>query len=345
MAAPPPAAPAAIDQRSYLPLTAALSADVHAESTALVAQLLPLDSGDAAAPADSGVTLASYDDTAASYAGAAWQPAPVLAPEGPWRLGEVGADSTPLSLRPSRADEGWSAVWNDVLDDHRNYYSLRNLGWLAGGAGVAGVLANTQADQWLNDDFYQESIRNARTDDYFETIHSMKMFGEGKYALPLYAAAVTSGWLADGEGALGAGGEWGARSLRTILVGAPPMLAMQRVLGASRPDENHSRSHWEPFVDDNGVSGHAFMGAVPFVVAAQMTENPWLRGGFYAGSTLAGLSRINDGHHYASQVAMGWWMAYLAASSVNRTETDLLVQPVVQTTPEGFSGVVLEKQW
>ena len=40
------------------------------------------------------------------------------------------------------------------------------------------------------------------------------------------------------------------------------MLLMQRVTGASRAGESDSGSHWRPFHDSNGVSGHAFMGAV-----------------------------------------------------------------------------------
>jgi len=35
---------------------------------------------------------------------------------------------------------------------------------------------------------------------------------------------------------------------------------------------------------------------------------------------LAGLSRINDDEHYFSQVALGWWIAYLAADSVDKTD-------------------------
>jgi hypothetical protein len=123
------------------------------------------------------------------------------------------------------------------------------------------------------------------------------------------------------------------------------MLALQQVIGASRPGEAESGSHWEPFHDDNGVSGHSFMGAVPFITAAHMTKNPWLRGGLYLGSGMAGLSRINDNHHYASQAALGWWMAYLAARCVNPTERDAFLQPVVQTTPGGFTGLSFETRW
>jgi hypothetical protein len=57
-------------------------------------------------------------------------------------------------------------------------------------------------------------------------------------------------------------GKWATRSLRTMLVGTPPLLVLQKVLGASRPTEDNSR--WHSFKDNNAVSGHSFMGVVPF---------------------------------------------------------------------------------
>jgi len=98
------------------------------------------------------------------------------------------------------------------------------------------------------------------------------------------------------------------------------MLAMQVVTGASRPGETDHGSLWAPFQDNNGVSGHSFLGAVPFISAAKMTDNRFWKAAFYAGSTLAAFSRINDDDHYASQAMLGWWMAYVAATAVDDTE-------------------------
>ena len=33
------------------------------------------------------------------------------------------------------------------------------------------------------------------------------------------------------------------------------------------------------------------------------------------------MTRINDNAHYLSQVWLGWWMAFLACESVNKTES------------------------
>jgi hypothetical protein len=62
------------------------------------------------------------------------------------------------------------------------------------------------------------------------------------------------------------------------------------------------------------------MGSLPFITAAKMTDSLGLKAGWYAASMLAPLSRINDNAHYLSQVALGWWTAYLAASAVAATD-------------------------
>lgn len=78
----------------------------------------------------------------------------------------------------------------------------------------------------------------------------------------------------------------------------------------SRPEEITQGSQWHALRDNNGISGHAFMGSLPFITAAKMTQSPASKALWYAGSTIAPLSRVNDGAHYSSQVALGWWLAF-----------------------------------
>jgi len=113
----------------------------------------------------------------------------------------------------------------------------------------------------------------------------------------------------------------------------------QVCLGGDRPHDESIGSRWRPFQYGHGVSGHAFVGAVPFITAAQMAENPWLKGGLYCLSVLPGWSRIEHDKHYLSQVGLGWWLAYLACSAVDTTgqpARPYAVAPVI--TPE-FVGV------
>lgn len=124
------------------------------------------------------------------------------------------------------------------------------------------------------------------------------------------------------------------------------MLLAQRLTGGSRPDEKDRDSRWLPFQDNNGVSGHAFMSSLPFINAAKMTDRPLLKSVFYAGSLLGPLSRVNDDDHYPSQVALGWWMAYVAATAIDRTEmagSNLKLYPY--TAASGATGGMFEWQF
>ena len=53
-------------------------------------------------------------------------------------------------------------------------------------------------------------------------------------------------------------------------------------------------------------------------------------------------SRINDDGHYLSQAVLGWWIAYLAVESVNRTEynRNILVVPSCQPDEIGFRVLI-----
>jgi hypothetical protein len=49
-----------------------------------------------------------------------------------------------------------------------------------------------------------------------------------------------------------------------------------------------------------------------------MSENPYQKAIFYGLSTFTGLARINDDEHYFSQVALGWFLAYLSCAVVEK---------------------------
>jgi hypothetical protein len=202
-----------------------------------------------------------------------------------------------------------------IGEDYRNYYTPKNLGLLALGIGLAAPLANTSADESIRR-WYQRKVRGETTGEFAQAVNYPGQFWVVVPAC-LEMAALTG---KAGENYFNDAGlyEWSNRSLRAILVGVPPMLAMYVTLGASRPDRNDSR--WHPFQDIHGVSGHTFMGAVPFLTAAEMTDDPLLKVPLYAGSFLTGWARIDNDRHYFSQMALGWWMAYLAVRRVSDTQ-------------------------
>ncbi|TWU21162.1 PAP2 superfamily protein [Novipirellula galeiformis] len=247
---------------------------------------------------------------------------------------ETDAEQTQTRLTPR------ATIWNRVVSDHRNYYDLRSFQLLGGGFLIGAAVANTQLDEELHRHF-QTSVGGATSDDWSEFLHADKELGNGLYTLPIFATAWAAGAYFDESAVLTTAGRWGERSLRSFWVGAPPLILAQRLTGGSRPSEKDRGSRWLPFQDNNGVSGHAFMSALPFLNAAKMTERPLLKATFFAGSLLGPLSRVNDDAHYPSQVALGWWMAYVAASAIDRSEgaaSNLQVYPYV--ADGGYGGML-----
>lgn len=216
----------------------------------------------------------------------------------------------------------------DVGQDYGNYYSLHHAMLLGMAFGGGAVMANTNWDQHWRDS-YQNHV------GYSSAVHNFHIFGEGKIMLPTYAGLMALGWVFDDYLLPRAAGIWAEQTLRAAIVGAPPMLLMQKVTGGSRPDDGTWGSQWRFFQDNNGVSGHAFMGALPFLTAARLTDRPLLKLGFFAGSTLTGWSRFGDDQHYMSQVMLGWAMAGVAVSAVGQTETGQPFRVVPWVTPGG----------
>jgi membrane-associated phospholipid phosphatase len=239
-------------------------------------------------------------------------------------------------------------VWcltGDVYQDHHNFYSAGSLGLLGLGVGVHAILANTAADQNFRNWFQHRIAGDPRG------MRFAKYFGETWVVV----SALSAIWAVDElvESPIGIGqhywirhlGSWSRQSLRALLVGAPPVGVLQVAIGASRPGESSAESKWKPFDDSNGVSGHTFVGAVPFLVAAKRTDNRVLKSLFYAGSGLTGLSRVYEDSHYLSQVLLGWWIAYLAVEATEFTELAPLQYRVVPLNLRGTVGVGFELRY
>lgn len=247
-------------------------------------------------------------------------------------------DALASGERPRRLRKMWIEARQNVCCDYRNYYDCDTMAKLAYSLALGSVLANTSLDQDFRD-WYQDDVRSTETDNFADF---WKTFGEGHLFIPSFACLALAGKFVEDLPILGTAGEFGARTTRAYLVGAPPMLLMQFVLGASRPEETNHDSYWDPFQDTNSVSGHAFVGAVPFIAAADMTDSFLLKSGLYACSTLTGFSRINDDCHYLSQVILGWWMAYLACEAVDDTQRNrhgISFMPIASTDAVGFAAV------
>ena len=237
---------------------------------------------------------------------------------------------------PSFAEDG---LWHDVKSDYDEFYSsdrfIRMGIMFAGGA----VLANTDMDQKFQDQYAGKLFS---VNDSFNA----KQFGEGKIFIPLSLISAGIGhWLNDGTELTGIG-KWGERTARAYFVGGPTVLVTQMLTGASRPSEDKQISDWKPFNDSNGVSGHAFIGSVPFLTIAYMNnDNALIKYSAYLASTLAAVSRINDNKHYLSQAILGWYLGWESVDSVysvdSKKTNNIAVRPVIGTDSYGIQVSIL----
>lgn len=254
------------------------------------------------------------------------------------------ANAEPTAAEPFPAGErrfarAWRRCrhWGDeVWGDYQAFYRWENLRDLFIGLGVASILANTSMDQDFRD-WYQERVH---TRGLNHVGYAWKVFGEGAIFIPSYAGLALLGAMYE-DGSWGETvGEFGARAARGFLVGGPVVLAGQYVLGAARPASDGENSLWQPFHSCHAISGHAFVGPLPFITAGKMCENPWLKATLYGCSVLPAWSRVEHDRHYLSQAVLGWWIAYLACDAVDNTaqsERSYSIAPVASYDLVGVS--------
>jgi len=257
----------------------------------------------------------------------------------------VGDAKTSPPTPPAYLEEG---IWERHVElgqrlwsDQKNFYDVDTLAPLALAIGGAAIIANSGIDREFAED-YQENIFNDDTDRASSWV---KWMGDGRYTLPILGVATAMSIYIPEDEMLGPVGTWGQRSLRATITGALPLWVLQRAIGSGRPGleaDNYSWAFWD---HTNGVSGHTFISAVPFITAARMVENPYAKAGLYLGSTLTGWSRINDHDHYLSQVLLGWFLAYLAVDSVFDTDTQAVGWHLVSLPPQHGQGIGLEYRY
>jgi len=199
------------------------------------------------------------------------------------------------------------------------------------------VFANTNIDMYIRDK-YQSSTRSHVTDQATK-IFNITGSEVALVLAPAYLGAYGAGKLFHSPTMV----EWAENSLRATIVGGPALLFVAAATGGDRPTEGDS--NWGAFNNFHGVSGHTYFSAVPFITAAKMSENPYQKAILYGLSTFAGLARINDDEHYFSQVALGWYLAYLSCAVVEKGNdrqegrTHVLLAPV----PKGIAITVQKR--
>jgi hypothetical protein len=220
--------------------------------------------------------------------------------------------------------------------DQKNFYSPENLIILGSVLGTMGIIANTRLDREFRDG-YQHHLRCNGTD---KVSHYLEPIGDMPYPHIIILSCFSLNLLPDcivDLPVINTIADLGSRSVRIILTGAPPMGLFQRLLGSGRPTQGSSR--WTPFKNATGMSGHTFLGAVPFLTVYTLTDKKWLQITAIALSPLVGISRINDDKHYLSQVIGGWSCAFIAARSIVKNP-EKKGKPEIVTAP-GFIGLAM----
>lgn len=225
--------------------------------------------------------------------------------------------------------ENLTYEFKNIEKDYKNFYlEPNNLIAIGAGIGISGIFANTSVDRDIQD-YYRERVKGRSTDNLADLFN---LTGDYRMSVPLLIGTrflFKYTLVAD----------WSERSLRAIIVGTPAALFIQKVTGASRPEEGGSG--WKPFKDSNGLSGHAFIGAVPFITAAKMNENVYIKGVLYGISFLPALSRINNNNHYFSQVILGWYVGFLSCNTVEKTDFENKTTLMLSPLPKGGMMILI----
>lgn len=236
---------------------------------------------------------------------------------------------------PARAEGLFAAL----KADYAVHYSADGLAALGLVAGAGGLMAHTEAD-----DSAYRPVSAVMSESWSERSEALGDAAQLRSALPVYVLSLGLGLGAAPESGRGRVATWGGRSLRALALGGPQFLFLGRIAGGGTPADGDGQ--WQPFEGDDGVSGHAFFGALPLLTAARMSQDPWLRYGLFTSSALPALARVDARRHDLSQVAMGWGLAYLATATVARDDPEprLPFEIIPLPLPDGF-GVRLRTRW
>jgi hypothetical protein len=204
----------------------------------------------------------------------------------------------------------------------RRLYTRRNFLKLIGATAGGAVISYSGLDEAV-EELHRSHVTGVTSDNI---AHLAKEFGENGIALAGLSYALAD-WALPGT----AIGRWGRECFTATATGLPVLWTWQRALGGSRPSDGKQWGpRYRPFTDENSVSGHTFVGAVPFLVAARHVGMPVAAWGLRALSPMTGWSRLNDERHYLSQVLLGYGLAFEATRAADLSPSS----SAIPTSPE-----------
>lgn len=97
---------------------------------------------------------------------------------------------------------------------------------------------------------------------------------------------------------------------------------LKSVVGRARPVAELGKDTFDPFNSSRNFhsfpSGHALMAFTNAYAIGKQFKNPWLKAGIYTLGAVPGISRVWDGQHWLSDVALSFAISIVTVESIDR---------------------------
>jgi membrane-associated phospholipid phosphatase len=97
---------------------------------------------------------------------------------------------------------------------------------------------------------------------------------------------------------------------------------LKTAVGRARPNSDKGKDTFDPFNSNRDYhsfpSGHTILAFTNAYAIAKQFKNPWLKAGIYTAGLVPGVSRIWDGQHWLSDVALGVAISIFTVESIDK---------------------------
>ena len=94
------------------------------------------------------------------------------------------------------------------------------------------------------------------------------------------------------------------------------------LVGRARPESGKTKDTFDPFNPDRSYhsfpSGHAMLAFTNAYAIGKQFKNPWIKAGIYTVGLVPGVSRLWDGQHWLTDVALGVAISVFTVESIDR---------------------------
>ena len=198
-----------------------------------------------------------------------------------------------------------------------SYVLSSPLRWDSSEWATASFIAGGTGLFFLLDDEIQSEVQGKRSSTTDDISEIFEHFGNGTLTLPTIAGFYLYGRFSERK-----------KVARTALLAAESFIltglfatVIKSGVGRHRPYKDNNSRIFDGFSTNNSSfpSGHtATAFAIATVVAKEYEDVPLMVPFSYSVATLAGLSRINDNQHWASDVFFGATLGYLISKTILR---------------------------